>query len=433
MSSNSIKSWLLTAAVAFSFTLHAQDKPNAEEGKKLYEANNCGSCHALDKKVVGPALRGVHTRRSEEWLVKWIRNNEKFRTVEKDADAIALYNEYGGAAMNIFENLTPAQVLNIVEYIKTAPEPKKAAPVADANANQPKDDSTTIYILLLLVLVFGSVLLVLSKVKSTLRKVAAEQNPDQYPSELKEKKNFFQRVLPAYLGNRNPIVLTLFSVAIVAIVGGYYGYKFSITEVGVQKGYAPKQPIAFSHKLHAGELNLDCKYCHSTVEESKQASIPALNTCMNCHKGVQLTDKYNGEISPEIKKIYAALDYNPEAKPGEEYGDNPKPIRWVRIHNLPDHAYFNHSQHVKVGKLQCQSCHGAVEKMEVVQQHSSLQMGWCIDCHRRESVDIENNNYYKALHEKVKADKSGKYLTAEGKVRITPAMNGGLECSKCHY
>jgi hypothetical protein len=233
-------------------------------------------------------------------------------------------------------------------------------------------------------------------------------------------------------------VLTLFAVAIFGGYGAYEGFQFSITEVGVQKGYAPKQPIAFSHQLHAGQLKVDCKYCHSTVEESKQASIPALNTCMNCHKGVQLTDKYNGEISPEIKKIYAALDYNPEAKPGEEYGNNPKPIKWVRIHNLPDHAYFNHAQHVKVGKQNCQTCHGAIEKMEVVQQHSSLQMGWCIDCHRSAQVDVANNNYYKALHEKAAKDiasnkSKSKYFAADGKVKLTPAMNGGLECSKCHY
>ena len=432
MSSNSIKTWLLSAAIACSITLHAQSKPNAEEGKKLYEANNCGSCHALDKKVVGPALRGVHTRRSEEWLVKWIRNNEQFRKVDKDPDAIALYNDFGGAAMNIFTNLTPAQVLDIVEYIKTAPEPKKDVAVNTNKTDAPADDSSTIYILLLLVLVFSSVLLVLSKVRNTLKRVEAEKNGESTEATA-VKKGFFEKILPGDLGKRNPIVLTLFTVAIVGGIVAYFGFKFSITEVGVQKGYAPKQPIAYSHKLHAGDLKIDCKYCHSTVEESKQASIPSLNTCMNCHKGVQLTDKYNGEISPEIKKIYAALDYNPEAKPGEEYGKNPKPIKWVRIHNLPDHAYFNHSQHVKVGKLQCQSCHGPIEKMEVVQQYSTLQMGWCIDCHRNANVDIENNNYYKALHEKVKADKSGKYLTADGKIRVTPAMNGGLECSKCHY
>ncbi|MBM3937979.1 MAG: c-type cytochrome [Sphingomonadales bacterium] len=432
-----MKVWMLSALMAVSVSSYAQDKPNAENGKKLYEANNCGSCHALDKKVVGPALRGVHTRRSEEWLIQWVRNNEKFRKVTKDPDAIALYAEYGGAAMNIFENLTPANVLDIVEYIKTAPEPQKAVAVV-AEANQPKDDSTTLYILLVLVGIFSVVLLILARVKNTLKRVASEKNPEELAALNAPKKGFFEKILPGKWGKKNPVVLALFTFAILGGAGAYYGFEFSITEVGVQKGYAPKQPIAFSHKLHAGELKLDCKYCHSTVEESKQASIPALNTCMNCHKGVQLTDKYNGDISPEIKKIYAALDYNPEAKPGEEYGKNPRPIRWVRIHNLPDHAYFNHAQHVKVGKQNCQTCHGAIEKMEVVQQHSTLQMGWCIDCHRNAQVDVANNNYYKALHEKaakdIAANKSkSKYFSADGKVKLTPAMNGGLECSKCHY
>jgi hypothetical protein len=236
----------------------------------------------------------------------------------------------------------------------------------------------------------------------------------------------------------NTTVLSLFVTIIIGLPMAGYGYKFSISEVGVQKGYAPEQPIAFSHKLHAGDLNLNCRYCHSTVEESKSASIPALNTCMNCHKGVQLTEKYNGNVSPEIQKIYDALDYDPEAKPGEEYGNNPKPIRWVRIHNLPDHAYFNHSQHVKVGKLECQTCHGPIEQMERVQQWNTLQMGWCIDCHRNAGIDAANNNYYAALHAKAAGDienngNNSQYFGPDGKVRITPAMNGGLECAKCHY
>ncbi len=437
MIARNMKVWMLSAVMALSVSSYAQDKPNAENGKKLYDANNCGSCHALDKKLVGPALRGVETRHSSEWLVKWVRNNEKFRKVDKDPDAIALYNDNGQAAMNIFENLTPANVLDIIEYIKTAPAPTKTATVV-VDSGEKKDDNTTMYILILLVAIFSVVLLVLARIQNTLKRVAAEKHPDDFEHHNAPKKGFFEKILPGKWGKMNPVVLTLFTVAILGGVGSYYAYGFAITEVGVQKGYAPKQPIAFSHKLHAGELKVDCKYCHSTVEESKQASIPALNTCMNCHKGVQLTDKYNGEISPEIKKIYAALDYNPEGKAGEQYGPNPKPIRWVRIHNLPDHAYFNHAQHVKVGKQTCQTCHGAIEKMEVVQQKNTLQMGWCIDCHRNAQVDVANNNYYKALHDKAKKDIAAnqgksKYFSADGKVKLTPAMNGGLECSQCHY
>jgi len=161
---------------------------------------------------------------------------------------------------------------------------------------------------------------------------------------------------------------------------------------------------------------------------------------MNCHKGVQLTEKYNGEISPEIKKIYAALDYDPSRDPGKEYGPNRKSIQWIRIHNLPDHAYFNHAQHVKVAGLECQECHGPIQNMEVVEQYSTLQMGWCIDCHRTKGIDVENNNYYEKLHASVKSkmNSSDSVKTKDtyfknGKLVITPSMNGGIECSKCHY
>ena len=437
MKINRFKIWAVSASFAITAPIFAQGAPNAEEGKKLFDANNCGSCHALDKKLVGPALRGVHDRHSNEWLIQWVRNNKKFRE-SGDADAIKLYNDYGGAAMNIYENLTPAQVLDIVEYIKTAPAP--AAPKTDTavtSSDAPVTDPTTKYVLLILLAVFSIVLIVLARVRNTLKRIAAEANPDEYP-ELANKGSFMQRNLPAFMSKMNPTVLGLIVTTLIAIPLGIYGFNFANTEVGVQKGYAPTQPIAFSHKLHAGELEIDCKYCHSTVEVSKSASIPALNTCMNCHKGVQATEKYNGEISPEIKKIYAALDYNPEELPGKQFGDNPAPVRWVRIHNLPDHAYFNHSQHVVVGKLQCQSCHGPVQKMEVIQQWSTLQMGWCIDCHRNSGIDVANNGYYAALHDKAQKDlkqnqNNSKYFGPDGKVKITPAMNGGLECAKCHY
>lgn len=418
--------------------LAAQDKPNAEEGKKLYEANNCGSCHALDKKVIGPALRGVSDRRSEEWLKQWIKNNKKFRE-SGDADANALFKEYGGAAMNIFENLSDAQIVNILEYIKTAPKPAAVAPKVEGAAATPQaGGNANMYVMLSLVGVFLVVLLILSKVKSTLRRLAAEQAPLDYPLD-SSNKPWISKWLPRAMQNMNPVVMSLLITTIVAVFALGYLYKFGITEVGVQKGYAPAQPIKYSHKLHAGDLKIDCKYCHSTAEYSKQASIPALNTCMNCHKGVQkASTATTDEISAEIKKIYAALDYDPEKIGAEAFGNNPRPVKWIRIHNLPDHAYFNHSQHVKVGKLQCQTCHGPIEKMEVVQQWSTLQMGWCIACHRNTGVDVENNNYYKALHEKATADikankNKSKYFSADGKVRVTPALNGGLECSKCHY
>lgn len=431
-----MRTLVLVAAISLSVSLKAEFKASAEEGKKLYEANNCGSCHAMDKKVVGPALRGVNDRRSEEWLIKWIRNNEAFRK-SGDADANALYKEYGGAAMNIFENLSPDQVKHILEYIKTAPKPvvPKTNTAAQGEGSG-KSDSNTLFILLSLIGIFVIVLVILGKVRNTLRRLASEQ---EGTFEETSKGSFIKGLLPEKLAKMNPTVLTVFTVVILGNIGFVWSYKFGITEVGVQKGYAPTQPIAYSHKLHAGDLKIDCKYCHVGVEESKSATIPSLNICMNCHKGVQKASTAEGDgISPQIAKIYKALDYDPEKIGAEAFGPNPKPIRWVRIHNLPDHAYFNHSQHVKVAGLACQTCHGPIEKMEVVQQWSSLQMGWCIDCHRNAGIDAANNNYYAALHEKAAKDlkdnkNKSQYFGPDGKVKITPAMNGGLECAKCHY
>lgn len=426
----------------FTAALSAESKPNAEEGKKLFEANNCGSCHQLDKKAVGPALRGVTKRRSEEWLVKWIRNNEALRK-SGDADAIALFKEYNGAGMNIFESLTPANVKDILAYIETAPKPtppKKADGAGEkAGASGAASADTALYIVLVLIGILLIVLVILGKVQNTLRRLSAQQDSNVL-DESASKESFIRGLLPEKLARMNPVVLSVITGFFLVIVLFTWAYKFGITEVGVQKGYAPAQPIAYSHKLHAGDMKIDCKYCHVGVEVSKSATVPSLNICMNCHKGVQkrAEGQEDIDISPEIAKIYKALDYNPEKSGAEQFGPNAKPVRWVRIHNLPDHAYFNHSQHVKVGKLACQTCHGPVEKMEVVQQWSSLQMGWCIDCHRTSGVDAANNNYYAALHEKAAKDMKANnnksaYFGPDGKVKITPAMNGGLECAKCHY
>jgi hypothetical protein len=189
--------------------------------------------------------------------------------------------------------------------------------------------------------------------------------------------------------------------------------------IGVYQGYMPEQPIWFSHKIHAGQNGVNCQYCHSGVEKSKVANVPSANVCMNCHKYIQ-----EGTISgtKEIAKIYAALDYNPEK---QTYGENQKPIKWVRVHNLPDHVYFNHAQHVKVGKIECTECHGEIAKMDTVYQNSPLTMGWCIDCHRKTEVKMEGNAYYNELHAKLKEKYKGE--------PITVAKMGGLECAKCHY
>lgn len=415
----------------FTVSVQAQE-PSVSLGKELFEQQGCNACHAVDRIVVGPALKDVSQRRSEEWLLKWIRNNVKLRQ-SGDADAIALYNEWGGAAMNVYENLSDNQIKSILLWIDDASKPVVADVKTDskdgASSSEGFYSKTTYTILVVISIILLLLAIILFRLKSSMSKLLAEKEgvseADQIPA------------WKAKLAKMNPTILTL---GVISGIGGVlflYGFYFGVTEVGVQRGYAPTQPIAFSHALHAGELNIDCRYCHSTVDHSKSASIPALNTCMNCHAGVQLRDKYNGEVSPEIQKIYTALDYNPDEMPDKRYGNNPTNIKWVRIHNLPDLSYFNHAQHANVAGLECQQCHGPVQEMVVMQQHATLQMGWCIDCHRKTGVDVENNDYYEKLHAVAKKDieekgAKSKYLK-DGKINVTIANIGGLECSKCHY
>ena len=277
--------------------------------------------------------------------------------------------------------------------------------------------NTTFVIILLLCLLFLVIAYFLYRVKSHLDKVIDEK------TEGGGEPSWTQKTFRPWLKTLNPTITALFIATVLGLVGFVNAYKFGKNKVGVQQSYSPTQPINYSHKLHAGKLQIDCKYCHSTVEKSKQASIPSANTCMNCHKSINLRERYDGKVSPEISKIYTAIGWDPE---NNAYipGYKQKPIEWVRIHNLPDLAYFNHSQHVKVGKIECQTCHGPIQEMDKVYQFSTLQMNWCINCHREKGIDVANNKYYEDLHKRLKI---------EGKTLYTVEDNGGTECGKCHY
>lgn len=211
------------------------------------------------------------------------------------------------------------------------------------------------------------------------------------------------------------------------LASGYYVFGWMM-QLGIDQGYQPVQPIHFSHKIHAGDNKIDCKFCHSSARVSKTSGIPALNVCMNCHKSIF---EYNGETTPEhskefydgeIMKLYAAAGWD-DAE--QQYTGDEQPVKWVRIHNLPDFVYFNHSQHVSVGNQECQTCHGPVEEMEVMYQYSPLTMSWCVDCHRTTNIDVKDNAYYTKVHEEL----SKKYEVDQ----LTVAQMGGLECGKCHY
>ena len=384
---------------------------DAAKGKDLF-MTNCASCHKLNSKMIGPALANYTDKRDVDYLVKWIINNKALRDAGNE-QALAIYEEYNGQVMPNFPNLSEGDVMNILAYLETGGEKKKPegeqqVAQTDGGAAGPKDDNTTLLLILGGILLFLVILLV--RVKNTLKQVQGQPTRS-----LLEDANIFTRT-----ALKNPRVLTVLTivVAVVFIQQLYAGLMI----VNVDQGYQPEQPIKFSHKLHAGENQINCSYCHYGARKSKHSNIPSAGVCMNCHMQIQEGPKYGKE---EIAKIYKAVGWDPETFSYKEDYEQ-KPVKWVRIHKLPDLAYFNHAQHVTAGNLQCQTCHGPIQEMEEVYQYSSLTMGWCINCHREQEVQVKENGYYAQMHEKLK-EKYGE------DVKVTVEMIGGLECGKCHY
>lgn len=395
---------------------------DATAGEALFKAN-CTSCHALNKRVLGPALAGVNEKQSNEWLHKWIKNSPAF-IATGDKDAVAIYEEYNKAAMTPFPQFSDADIDNILAYIKVEGDKKPEAAAAVGATAATADSGVSDFMLvglIAVVLIAFLVILVLNRVIGTLERLLLKREGEVIlPAEEEEEGEAKDRFVTVKKLAKNKKFVAFVVLALLITLGSF-GWM-GLWTTGVQQGYQPVQPIKFSHELHAGTNQIQCQYCHSGAWKSKNATIPSLNICMNCHKYVQATEKYNGEISPEIKKIYSALDYNPET---QKYGENPRPIEWLRIHNLPDLAYFNHSQHVKVAGIECQKCHGPIQTMQEVYQYSPLTMKWCINCHKETEVNSKGNAYYDkviAAHDKIKKGE-----------KITAAVLGGLECGKCHY
>lgn len=413
-----VKSLILVSVLSMAAaSAHAQD---AKEGKTLFQ-QKCTSCHAIDKVVVGPALKDVSKRHEEEWLIKWIRNSQAM-VAAGDEQAVALFEGHNNLVMTAFPDLSDDQIKNILTFIDESSQApagggtEQGAPGAAA-ADSGNVSNFMLFGLLAVIVIAFVVIIVLNRVIKTLERIILNKNIviEEEDEEEGEGKNYFETIKKLA---KNKKLVFFFVLGLVAFLGSA-GWK-TLWNVGVHEGYKPVQPIKFSHQLHAGVNQIECQYCHSGAFKSKNASIPSANVCMNCHKYVTASEKYNGETSPEIQKIYNALDWD-----GQKYGPNQRPIQWVRIHNLPDFAYFNHSQHVVVAGVECQKCHGPIETMDEVYQYSPLTMKWCVNCHRETEVNHKDNAYYDQLiaaHEKLK----------EGD-KITAASLGGLECGKCHY
>lgn len=371
-------------------------------GETLFK-QNCAACHKVQENLIGPALENVYDRREIPWIVSFVQNSQKMIA---DGDPIAndIFNEYNGVVMTSFD-FSEEEVLTIMAYVKdqTDNPPVPVAAVTPAEGEVEESVSKTFLYMIIggLIFVFLLILIVIGMISSVMSKsLSLNQELDAEDKEVVDQKfgliELFQN--KAFIG-----MVTFVFTALILKAGIDQLYT-----VGVQQGYQPDQPIAFSHKVHAGDFEIDCNYCHTGVRKSASANIPSLNICMNCHGQItQGTITNTG--TAEIEKIFAAIE-------------NEQPVQWVRIHNLPDLAYFNHSQHVEVGEIECQTCHGEIQEMEVVQQHALLTMGWCIDCHRTTEVNTRGNEYYDKL---VELHDSPEPMTVED--------IGGLECAKCHY
>ena len=444
--------------------VHAEVSPDA--GKDLFKSY-CAACHAKDMRsaATGPALGGSQARWGDDVaLYAWIRNSQAL-IADGHPRATELWNQYKPTVMTAFPNLTDDEIGSIMAYVNGVYDGTYGAtPAATEEAKGPVEEKSNLPMYLIIALILAALALLLTKIILNLRQIVAARAGEEY-----EKKTLWQ-----VMTSKGVITFLIFAVVIL----GSYTTVNNATNLGRQEGYAPDQPIKFSHETHAGLHKIDCQYCHDGARRSKHSMIPGANTCMNCHKAIKVGSTYG---TAELTKIFASIGYDPntntyiehyDSKTEEEIkviytkwiGDNYKaakelpdldkagvlevekqwraivssltneqkkkiqgPIEWVRIHNLPDHVYFNHAQHVTVGQVECQTCHGPVETMETLAQASPLSMGWCINCHRQTEVKFKDNPYYQdytRYHEEMASGKRSK---------VTVADIGGLECQKCHY
>ncbi|HVX26821.1 MAG TPA: c-type cytochrome [Parafilimonas sp.] len=397
-------------SISFSKTSSAQD------GHALFMAN-CASCHKVNEKLVGPALAGVQDRWPDpNKIYDWVHNSS---AVIKSGYpyAVSLFNENNKVQMTAFPQLSDKDIDAILAYVKTEAGKAPATAAAGTGTQQTTEESGDKSLLFgILTIILAIVAFTLLQINANLKKMADDKEgiPAQEPIPFWKNKTYIT-----------------FITLIIFLIGGYFVTQGAIG-LGRQQTYEPKQPIFFSHKVHPGTNQINCQYCHIGVYQGKQATIPTVNICMNCHmaineyKGEKLVDADGNEVNgtAEIQKLYKYAGFTP-GQPWD--ASKAKPIAWVRIHSLPDHVFFSHAQHVNAGRVQCQTCHGEVTSYNEMYQFAPLSMGWCLNCHRTTKVQFDNNGFY-SMYEKYKEDIKNHKMDS-----VTVKDIGGTECQKCHY
>jgi mono/diheme cytochrome c family protein len=377
------------------------------DGEKIFK-QICAACHKpTEVKGTGPGLKGVHERwgGDEAEMIKFIKQGIVGYVAGGGAKAayiLGVQTEMGGAIMPA-QGVSVEEAQAVLAYIKAYVAPvAQGPPPADPNAAVDTTFLSTLNVLVgVLLFAAIAIIIIIAFVLVALR--AKEQGTRFELGKVGDwlKNLRYNRFLGVTLG----LLVTLFVVS------------FTIDEfrgIGLHQGYQPTQPIAFSHVTHAGKYEIDCQYCHIGVQVGKAATIPSTNICQNCHneRGGIVNGSVYGET--ELAKILVS-------------GKTNTPIEWVRVHNLPDLVYFNHSQHVAVAGVECVTCHGPIQEMEKVYQYNVLSMGWCINCHRQTEVkQLNTNEYYRTIHAQFLGDEYNEEA-------VTAETLGGLNCSRCHY
>lgn len=422
------------------FTLLSFSSTAQLDGKALFK-QNCASCHHPQKDLTGPALQGAKAKwaAAGDDIYAWVKN-PKAQYEAGVASALAIQYQVGGMAGIAVSN---EEIDAILQYVDDYVAPVATAAVALSGAESSGGTQSNNSWLMWLIIggILSMLIVALWGVRKQLFYAVKEKEEGVEVTEEESVKS----EVKSWMGRNLKLVSVLGFILTCALV--YFGAE-QLYKVGlIPENYNPEQPIAFSHKIHAGTNEIDCQYCHNSASKSKSAGIPTVNVCMNCHKGIQEGTDEAG--TKEIAKIHAAAGWDKENR---KYTGKTEPIKWVKVHNMPDHVYFNHSQHVAVGGIECENCHGDVktyttgkvsgtetinnlklEGKKIIQLTKPLlTMGWCIECHNTAEVSTKDNKYYDEIHERLKSDKElYKSVMEDGVVKVKEF--GGWECSKCHY
>ncbi|PWH84698.1 cytochrome c3 family protein [Brumimicrobium oceani] len=411
---------------------------SAQEGESIFNSK-CATCHVPHKDMTGPKLFEVRQKWEEGGamegsLYQWVRNWQVAAATDPYAKEVA---DWAPSAMTTFADLSDEQIDAVFDYVDAQPLPGAAsdagAAVGAVATNVATEENDFSWIWYVLGVVFLVIIFSVGGVRRQLQEL--DEDADKHVK-VGSKVWIFK--------NRKYVGMGV----LVVVLAGVTWFFVALNDIGIVTGYQPSQPIAFPHDKHAGINGIDCKYCHNSADKSKSAGIPTTNVCMNCHKQIQ----GEGDQVEKIKNIYKSAGFSPEG--GGSYSGETENIVWNKVHNLPDHVYFNHSQHVEVGGIDCKQCHGDMTKQSALPRvvpveelneiegnvqltRPTLSMGWCIECHNVKEVSTGTlegkGGYYDEIHKRLLENDESLYeeYLEDGKVTVNEL--GGWECAKCHY